>query len=99
MDRDELIDQIVEEMDRVWGEKGLQGEAEEYDWLLLHYNISEYDDVKWQDVINYQVDGYVEEADEDEEIRKFIEDDEAVCNFLTELLRKYRSNATTYSHP
>lgn len=39
----------------------------------------------------------LEEDDlEDEEKMQFLEDDEAVCHFLSELLHKYRSNTIAY---
>jgi hypothetical protein len=96
MDRDELIDQIMSEMDRVWGDEGFGGESQEYEWLQHHYGISEDEDVQWQNILNYQIDELEEDDLEDEEKMQFLENDDAVCKFLSEFLQKYQSNIITY---
>ena len=42
MTRAELIDAIMREMERVWGETGFEGTTAEYTWLLAQYAITEY---------------------------------------------------------
>jgi hypothetical protein len=101
MTRDELIDAIIAEMERVWGAEGLNGDMDEYAWLATHYNITEEEDVKWQ---------FVREQDLPEEDREdldpddpddarfiaFLNDPGAVVAFLETLLQKYRSNIVSY---
>lgn len=99
MDREELIAQVMVEMDRVWGDDGFGGDMDEYEWLQQHYNITEDEDVQWQNILNYDIDELDEDDLADDEKMEFLEDDEAVCNFLTEFLQKYRSNTITYQHP
>ncbi len=96
MNRNELIDQVMLEVDRVWGNDGFGGESEEYEWLQSHYEITEDEDVQWLNVLNYDMDELDEDDLEDEEKMQFLEDDEAVCKFLIELLRKYQSNTIDY---
>ena len=95
MTRTELIDAVLEEMNRVWGEDGLGGEQEEYAWLLENYNITEEDDVKWQLILQHCMDDLYDEDLEDEELMLFLEDDHAVIRFLQEFLRKYRSSSAS----
>lgn len=49
--RDQIIDAITEEIRRIFGQKGLLGEEEEYDWLLACYSVTEEDDIRWQCVL------------------------------------------------
>lgn len=97
MTRSELIDATLEEMDRVWGEEGLGGEPEEYAWLLENFNISEYDDVQWQLILQHSMNDLPDEDMEDEELMTFLEDDHAVIKFLQDFLRKYKSSPESYA--
>jgi len=96
MNRAELIESILEEMQRVWGDEGFGGSFPEYEWLLTNYGITEEEDVQWQFVLQYDMDDMPEEDWEDEEVMQFVEDDAAVLPFLRILLRKYRSGTATY---
>lgn len=96
MKRAELINAVLEEMDRVWGEDGLGGEPDEYAWLLKNYNITEEDDVQWQLILQYSMNDLYDEDLEDEELMTFLEDDQAVIQFLQEFLRKYKSSSASY---
>lgn len=96
MTRVELLEAVLEEMQRVWGDEGLGGTVPEYEWLLAHYGITEEEDVQWQLVLQYDTDDLPEEDSEDEEVMAFVEDDKAVLAFLRMFLNKYRSGADTY---
>lgn len=97
MMRDELIDGVLKEMDRVWGEDGLGGEPDEYAWLLKNYNITEEDDVQWQLILQYDMGDLPDEDTEDEDLMIFLEDDCAVVQFLQEYLRKYKGSSAIYA--
>jgi len=95
-----LFNSIINEMERVWGESGLDGTSGEYEWLDVNFRITEDDDVKWQMALQYFVSHDLPEDDEnDPEVMEFLNDYEAVRSFLTELLRKYRSNDKVYPRP
>jgi hypothetical protein len=98
MDRNEQIDQVILEMDRVWGDIGFGGGSGEYEWLQHYYKIAEDEDVQWQNILNYHMDELDEDDLEDEEKMQFLEDDKAVCKFLAQLLHKYQSNTIEYQH-
>lgn len=44
MRKNELIEAIITEMDRLWGVDGFNGTTDEYEWLQQNYGISEEDD-------------------------------------------------------
>ncbi|EIC31340.1 MULTISPECIES: ATP-binding protein [Methylomicrobium] len=92
----ELIDSILEEMDRVWGEDGLGGEPDEYAWLLENFNITEEDDVQWQLILQHSMNDLYDEDLEDEELMTFLEDDQSVIQFLQEFLGKYKNSSASY---
>ena len=92
----DLMDEVIKEMDRVWGEQGLEGTPKEYAWLLEHYGISEEEDVQWQLVLQENMGDLPEEDAEDPEVRGFLDDDEAVYVFLAELIYKYKSSDLIY---
>jgi hypothetical protein len=96
MNRAELIESVLEEMQRVWGDEGFGGSFPEYEWLLTNYGITEEEDVQWQFVLQHDMDDMPEEDREDEEVMQFVEDDAAVLPFLQILLRKYRSATAAY---
>ncbi|WP_248740941.1 hypothetical protein [Pseudomonas sp. MWU12-2029] len=48
----QLIESILAEMDRVWGMEGFGGEFEAYAWLKENFEISEEEDVQWQDILS-----------------------------------------------
>ncbi len=96
MTKSELIGGILQEMDRVWGDEGLGGELEEYEWLLQTYNISEEEDVQWQLILQYDMDDLPIENQEDEEVMSFLENPHDVNNFLQTLLAKYKASLETY---
>lgn len=97
MTRDELIDAVLERMERVWGEDGFGGEAEAYDWLQKIYGITEEDDVSWQLILQDSMDDLPEEELEDSELMSFLNYDDAVVQFLKTLLTKYQSASEIYS--
>lgn len=103
MDRREaLIEAVFDEMERVWGQEGFGGEFEAYDWLLQHYGISEEEDNRWLDILAYDtgelvIEEYGLEEEEEEAMLSFLENDDAVNQFLTVLLQKYRSSSAVYS--
>lgn len=96
MTKTELIDGVLKEMDRVWGEDGLEGDPDEYAWLLENYKITEEDDVQWQLILQYHMEDLPGEDMEDEDLMLFLKDDHAVIQFLQEYLQKYRSSCTCY---
>jgi hypothetical protein len=98
MHKTQLIDAIIVEMDRVWGSEGLNGEPDEYAWLLENYGISKEKDVLWQLILEYDLDELTEEDREDREIMEFLEDDQAVVKFLSRLLAHYQSASVSYPH-
>jgi len=92
-----ILYSIIGEMERVWGSLGLDGTLEEYAWLNATYQITEEEDVKWQMVLVYFVTHDLPKGDEkDPEAMAFLNDYDPVGSFLTELLRKYRSNDKVY---
>lgn len=93
---------ILAEMDRVWGDDGFDGDDAGYAWLLTNYGITEEDDVRWQYILAHQMGDDLpgeifHENAENKEMMAFVDDEEAVRMFLLELLRKYRSNTSTYT--
>jgi hypothetical protein len=103
MAREDLIQAIAKEMDRIWGEEGFGGSDEEYDWLLETYGVSEEEDLVWTEVFEDHL-GELDlddpdarySEDEKAEIQLFLEDDPAVCRFLEQLLQKYQSKSVSY---
>lgn len=96
VDRYALIEAVLAEMGRVWPDDSFGGSAEEYAWLLKHFGISEEEDVKWQFILQDSTGDLPEEDAEDPEVTDFLDDDEAVCAFLAELLEKYKSSTLSY---
>lgn len=101
MTRSDLIESVLVEMDRVWGPKGFGGELEAYAWLKAHFDISEEEDVRWQEVLSDWAGTFDEDTadldeDEKEQVKAFLQDDSAVTTFLESLLQRYRSSAATY---
>ncbi|CFB60455.1 MULTISPECIES: hypothetical protein [Pandoraea] len=91
---------VIGEMERVWGEPGLDGTSDEYKWLEANYQITEEEDVKWQMALQYFVNHDLPEDDEsDPEVMAFLDDYDAVRSFLAEFLRKYRSSDKVYLRP
>lgn len=98
--RSELLNQVVSEIERIWGEDGFSGSFEEYEWLLENYGITEEEDNKYIDILEYDSNEFeddtssINDLDEEElkEVMDFVTDDDAVCEFLSALLLKYRSN-------
>ncbi|MCL8208070.1 MAG: hypothetical protein K6V97_08385 [Actinomycetia bacterium] len=76
-----------------------QGSDEDYKWLEETFGITEEEDVRWQLI---EEDHYYGETTEEretgepDELRPWLDDDEAVCAFLEDLKRKYESVAATY---
>lgn len=96
MNRSQLIDAILDEEERVWGDEGPGGEPAEYAWLRKHYQISEEEDVQWQLVLQYEEDDLADEDLADDDLMDFLEDNLAVILFLEGLLRKYQSSTEIY---
>lgn len=93
--REELIDKVVTEIQRIFPDD-IQGYPEEYQWLEENYGVTEEDDVKWIDIINYSCEDYDDCNLDDEDNRAFLESDTAVCEYLTKLLQKYQGNTVSY---
>jgi len=55
LNRTELIDAVLQEMERVWGAEGFGGEPIEYVWLESQYHVSEEEDVQWQLILEYAI--------------------------------------------
>ncbi len=99
MTKRQLMDEIIVEIGRIFGSEGFHGDFDEYAWLLENYGISEEDDVRWQEVCEHERDDLLEdlyEDDEFEELMKFLEDDQAVVDFLGRLLSCYRTSSIEY---
>ena len=95
--RSELIESVLDEMNRVWGPRGFGGEPEAYAWLNEHFGISEKEDVQWQDVLSdwagtFDEDTVDLEEDERSRVKAFLQDDFAVTAFLESMLRRYTSS-------
>lgn len=95
-----LQNEIIKEMDRIWGKAGFGGGYGEYAWLLQHYGITEEEDVRWINILVYNAGELSSEDDKDEgeleDLMQFLTDDQAVSSFLEQLLQKYRNNTITY---
>ena len=106
MERNKLLDLIVDQINRIWGGYGFDGSFEEYDWLLEHYGVTEEEDNTYLDVLEYRLDNgftelssfYTLDAEEQARVMEFINDDVAVCTSLAALLEKYKSNSMIYTH-
>jgi hypothetical protein len=96
MTKPELIDAILAEMSRVWGQDGLGGDFAEYEWLAQTYGITEEEDVQWQVVLRDDMDDLPEEDLEDEELMTFLENEPAVLEFLEAFLKKYKRSSAIY---
>jgi hypothetical protein len=89
--RSDLMDAILHEMNRVWGEDSFSGAWVQYDWLLKTYGVTEDDDFKWLGILEYEADEVHPEDAADPEWMGFVTDDAQVIPFLQLLLKKYRS--------
>ncbi len=97
MTESQLIEEILKEMARVWGDdEGLGGTPDEYEWLLGNYRISEEEDVKWQLLLQESMNDLPEEDADDPEVREFLDDEEATHTFLKGFLEKYKSSNAIY---
>lgn len=103
MTKDELFDNVLAEMERVWGEPGFGGEFEAYGWLFEHYGITQEDDNTWMDICA-QYRGELPEAladlteQEQAEVVALLADDARVADFLKKLLQRYQSSDAVYQH-
>ncbi|MGH7461541.1 MAG: hypothetical protein ACREMA_11005 [Longimicrobiales bacterium] len=92
MNRQQLIDAITSEIDRIWGDVEREGDFGEYEWLLANYGITEHDDVDWLGILNHES-GEIDPDDaENPEYLAWVADDARVIPFLHQLLQKYQSN-------
>jgi hypothetical protein len=96
MTKPELIEAVMAEMSRVWGQDGLGGEKREYEWLAQTYGITEEEDVQWQLILQDDIDDLEEEDLEDEELMTFLADEPAVVAFLEGFLQKYQKHSVVY---
>jgi hypothetical protein len=92
MTRDHLIDAVLAEMERVWGEDAFEGTAAQYEWLLSNHGITEEEDVQWQLLLQHEMDDLPDEDREDPEVTEFVENGAAV-EFLVKLLQKYQNSS------
>jgi hypothetical protein len=95
--KDELVDAVIAEVERVFAPDGFDGEQPQYEWLEKTYGISEEDDVKWQFILEQDFDeedrDELDPADEnDAEMLAFLADEPAVMAFLENILAKYRAH-------
>ncbi len=97
--RAELLNQVASEIERIWGEDGFSGSKEEYEWLLENYGITEEEDNKYIDILEYdsnkfEEDPSIDDLNEEERMQviNFVTNDTAVCEFLIALLLKYKNN-------
>ena len=67
-----------------------------YSWLLKTYGITEEEDIAWQLILQDSMDNLPEEELEDDELMDFLEDEDAVTQFLQLFLAKYRSASEIY---
>lgn len=91
-----IINAIVKEINRIFPDE-FSGSDEVYDWLLEHYGVTEDDDSTYITVCDYVFEDE-DDLDEDQqeiidEIIDFLEDEEELCAFLYQLLKKYQSNS------
>ncbi len=96
MERARLIEAVLYEMQRVWGEDGLNGEPDAYAWLAEQYQITEEEDVQWQLILEYEYGDLSDDDLSDQEVMDFVEDDNTVVEFLKRILSKYKSSDATY---
>ncbi len=96
MDRSQLIDAIMREMDRVWGTTGFHGTQDDYAWLLTHHGITAEEDRRWMEVLYASSGDGGREQTEDAGRTQFLNNDRAVRAFLEQLLQKYRSNTVAH---
>jgi len=96
MTRDHLIDAVVAEMYKVWGEDGFDGTAAQYEWLLSNYGITEEEDVQWQLLLQHEMGDLPDEDREDPEVIEFVKNEAAAVEFLGKLLRKYQNSSARY---
>jgi predicted 3-demethylubiquinone-9 3-methyltransferase (glyoxalase superfamily) len=91
-----LIDAVMAEMKRVWGEDGLGGQPQEYEWLKRHYGIAEDEDVSWQLILEHSIGEQLPEDRDDPEVISLVNDETRVLSFLRDFLQKYQSSAAVY---
>ena len=102
--KDQLIDTIVAEVERVFGEDpGFEGTSDQYVWLESTYGVSEDDDVKWQlaceSTFEIDAEGIYQpdpENPDDGDVVAFLADEAGLLAFLENLLTKYRSSDATW---
>lgn len=98
--RAKLIDAIVTEINRVFGEGGFDGTESQYAWLLNTYGVTEEEDVQWQTICEFEradLDEDLYEEDELEQLYQWLENDQVIVAFLEALLTKYRSSGIFYT--
>jgi hypothetical protein len=91
--RDKLIDSILVEIWRVWQGK-FNGTEAEYQWLVNNYGISEEDDSRLVLILEQQEgkSDRLAEYEDNSEVHAFLGDNVAITEFLTTMLRRYKSN-------
>jgi hypothetical protein len=93
----QLMEAILEEVARVWGDDdGLIGEPAEYAWLLENYGITEDEDYHWHLLLQDNMGELSEEDSADPDNQEFLEDEDAVHDFLKMFLEKYQSSDAVY---
>ena len=104
MKRDVLIEAVCNEITRIWPPSqsndsghGFEGTFEQYAWLRANYDVTEEDDNRWQDILAFECGDEIDiEPDEEAELYEFLNDDDAVSNFLRGLLTRYRNGTAAY---
>jgi hypothetical protein len=86
-----LMDEIMTEMARVWGDH-FEGTIEDYEWLLANYGITEDEDVEWINICEYYGEGISPDDEPSEDWLQTLRGEQAVRTILEQLLQKYRSN-------
>ena len=99
--RAELIQLIIVEIERIFGEDGFDGDAHQYEWLLVNCSLTEEDDVQWQQICEWERGEFGEGMDYDDvelaEREAFLENEATVIAFLERMLTQYRTATTAYT--
>jgi hypothetical protein len=102
INRADLIDDICDEIERVFAPSGFDGEAAQYIWLEKVYSISEEDDIRWQHICELDFDD--DDADkldpqnsDHADMIAFLADEPMMIAFLVDMLAKYCASDAVWS--
>ena len=97
--RHEYLDEIQECLAYIFDRPDFEGTPDQYQWLEEHYGVTEEEDVRFAQALQYVYEGEAGLEDQkrgDPDVMGFLKDDEAVERFLQELLAKYDAAADVY---